>query len=39
LGVIASQAYGPWLLAVMGLGLAAYGIYAFVEARFRWINV
>lgn len=39
LGVIASQAYGPWLLAVMGLGLAAYGIYAFVEARFRRINV
>lgn len=39
LGVIASQSYGPWLLAAMGLGLAAYGIYAFVEARFRRINV
>jgi hypothetical protein len=39
LGVIASQSYGPWLLAAMGLGLAAYGIYAFVEASFRRINV
>lgn len=39
LGVVASQSYGPWLLAAMGLGLAAYGIYAFVEARFRRISV
>ena len=39
LGVIATQSYGPWLLSAMGLGLAAYGIYAFVEARFRRINV
>lgn len=39
LGVIATQSYGPWLLAAMGLGLAAYGIYAFVEARFRRIDV
>jgi hypothetical protein len=39
LAAVAAQSYGPWLLAAMGLGLAAYGIYAFVEARFRRINV
>lgn len=39
LGFVASQSYGPWLLAAMGLGLAAYGVYAFVEARFRRIHI
>ena len=39
LAFVAAQSYGPWLLAAMGLGLAAYGIYAFVEARFRRINI
>lgn len=36
---VASQPYGPWLLAVMGLGLVAYGIHALVEARFRRIRI
>lgn len=39
LGTIAAREYGPWLLGLMGLGLAAYGVYAFVEARFRRIRV
>ena len=39
LSLVAAQSYGPWLLGVMGFGLAAYGVYAFVEARFRRINV
>ena len=39
LGAIAARGYGPWLLGIMGLGLAAYGIYSLVEARFRRINV
>lgn len=39
LGTIAARDYGPWLLGIMGLGLAAYGMYALVEARFRRINV
>jgi hypothetical protein len=39
LSLVAAQSYGPWLLGAMGFGLAAYGVYAFVEARFRQINV
>ncbi|HEX7862822.1 MAG TPA: DUF1206 domain-containing protein [Verrucomicrobiae bacterium] len=39
LGFVASQVYGPWLLVVLGLGMAAYGIYAFVEAKYRRIDV
>jgi hypothetical protein len=34
---LASQPYGGLLLALCGLGLAAYGIYAFVNAKYRQI--
>jgi Domain of Unknown Function (DUF1206) len=27
--------YGPWLLGAVALGLVAYGLYTFVEARYR----
>ena len=31
--------YGPWLLAVVAIGLIAYGVYELFEARYRRINV
>ena len=27
------QAFGPWLLTAVGLGIAAYGLYSFARAR------
>jgi hypothetical protein len=27
------QAYGPWLLTAVGLGIAAFGLYNFARAR------
>jgi hypothetical protein len=35
LDTLASQPYGPILLGAVALGLAAYGLYMFVEARYR----
>ncbi|MFD1209901.1 MULTISPECIES: DUF1206 domain-containing protein [Modicisalibacter] len=35
LNVLARQPFGPWLLGVVALGLMAYAIYCFVNARFR----
>lgn len=35
LQVLIHQPFGPVLLAVVALGLIAYGIYSFVEARYR----
>jgi hypothetical protein len=35
LRALAQAPYGPWLLGLMGLGLIAYAVYMFVEARFR----
>ena len=35
LKVLAQQPYGKWLLGVVAAGLAAYGLYSFVEARYR----
>jgi len=32
---LAEQAYGPWLLGLVALGMVAYGIYCFVNARYR----
>jgi hypothetical protein len=32
---IAQQSYGPWLLGFVALGLAAYGLFMLVEARYR----
>lgn len=39
LGTLGRQPYGPWLLAVVALGLVAYGIFALVLARYRRIFI
>lgn len=39
LRILERQAYGKWILAVVGLGFVAYGIYQFVNARYRRIAV
>jgi sulfite exporter TauE/SafE len=36
---LAALPYGSWVLTVMGLGLIAYGLYAFINARYRRIRV
>lgn len=33
------QPYGPWLLGAVALGLMAYGLYLFIVARYRRIEV
>jgi hypothetical protein len=35
LRALARQSYGPWLLGVVAVGLAAYGAFMLVEARYR----
>jgi hypothetical protein len=35
LATLASQPFGPYLLGLVAIGLAAYGIFALVEARYR----
>jgi hypothetical protein len=35
LEALREQAYGPWLLTATALGLFAYGLHLFVEARYR----
>jgi hypothetical protein len=37
LAELSTSPLGPWLLATVALGLMAYGIYMFVEARYRRI--
>ena len=37
LATLAEQPYGPWLLGVVAVGLAAYGAFVLVEARYRRI--
>lgn len=32
------QPFGPWLLAIVALGLLAYGGYSFAEARYRLVG-
>jgi Domain of Unknown Function (DUF1206) len=32
---LASQPYGPYLLAAVALGLAAYGVFCFFDARYH----
>ena len=34
---LAGRSYGPWVLMLVGAGLAAFGIYQFVLARYREI--
>lgn len=35
LASLASQSYGPWLLGAVAVGLAAYGVYKLVVARYH----
>jgi hypothetical protein len=35
LAALVQQPFGPWLLALLGVGLAAYGGFMLVEARYR----
>jgi hypothetical protein len=35
LRALAGRPYGPWLLAVIALGIAAYGSFSLVQARYR----
>lgn len=35
---LADRPYGPTLLVAMALGLAAYGVYSFAEARYRRVG-
>ena len=39
LATLAAQPFGPALLGLVALGLVAYGIYGWVEARYRRIHV
>ena len=36
---LAAQPYGQWLLAFVAIGLACYGAFCFVEARYRRVSV
>ena len=38
LNTLARQPFGPWLLGIVALGLMAYGIYCFINARFRDVS-
>ncbi len=38
LSALARQPFGPWLLGVVALGLVGYGIYCFINARFRDVS-
>ena len=38
LNSLRDQPYGPWLLAIVALGLAAYGVYCALKARFGRIR-
>lgn len=35
LKTLAGQKYGPWLLGLIALGIAAFGVYCFFQARYR----
>ncbi len=35
LNALSQQSYGPWLLALTALGIAAYGLFSIVQARYR----
>jgi hypothetical protein len=39
LRALEQQPMGPWLLALVALGLFAYGIYELLRARYRIIHV
>jgi hypothetical protein len=35
LRTLAKQSYGTWLLGLVALGIAAYGVFCFIQARYR----
>jgi hypothetical protein len=35
LNTLSQQSYGPWLLTLMALGIAAYGLFSLVQSRYR----
>ncbi len=35
LKTLAGQSYGPWLIGLIALGVAAYGVYCFFQAKYR----
>jgi hypothetical protein len=35
LKTLAKQSFGPWLLGLVALGIAAFGVYCFFQARYR----
>lgn len=39
LGTLQAQPGGKWLLAATGVGLVLFGVYSFIEARYRRIHV
>lgn len=39
LAYISQKPYGPWMLGAVAAGLMAYGLYQFVEAKYRRIHV
>lgn len=39
LDALAAQPYGQWLLAFVAAGLACYGAFCFVEARYRRLSI
>jgi hypothetical protein len=39
LDALAAQPYGQWVLAFVAAGLASYGAYCFIEARYRRLDV
>ena len=39
LGAIGSGPFGQWTLAIVAIGLASYGVYQLVKARYRRIDV
>jgi len=39
LGTLQDQPGGKWLLAATGIGLALFGVYSLIEARYRTIHV
>ena len=38
LETLSQQPYGPWLLGIVALGLVAYAVYMWVQARYRRIS-
>jgi hypothetical protein len=34
---LSSHSYGPWLLGLIALGLAAFGVYCFFQAKYRQV--